>query len=166
MKLRLAGAAVACVLIALPGRAAAEWTLGNSTEGGVATVFLTRSTTYGGAVAFVCDNRSTASEYVLVVTSPFDAVLGRLEVTMAVGAQPPATTPWTATPRDNLLRSRAVIVRDVLAALRAEPGIVFTATDDFGRSYRVEAPVENLNDLVPGFLAGCDALPPPPVRRF
>ena len=167
MKWSLPGAVLASALVALPGPAAAEWLLGNNTEGGVATVFLSRSSTYAGGIAFVCDNRSALQpEYILVVTNPFDAVLGRLEVAVAIGAQPPTTTTWTAIPRDKLLRSRTVVVRDVLATLAAEPGIAFTTNDDFGRSYRVEAPVENIAELVPEFLAACGALPPPAAAPF
>jgi hypothetical protein len=161
------GAVLACLAIAAPSGAAAEWTLGNGGQGGVETVYLTRSAAFAGAVAFVCDNASAAlPQYIVVVTSPFNAALGRLDVTMTIGTQPPTVSTWTASPRDNSLRSRAVVVADVLAAMAGEPSLAFTAVDDFGRNYRVEAPVENLLDLAPAFLQACAALPPAPPRRF
>ncbi|MCC6736557.1 MAG: hypothetical protein IT534_10595 [Bauldia sp.] len=169
MRNRYLGAVLACAAIALPTAAAADWTFGSNVQGGVATAFLTRSTTYGGGIAFICDNASPAMpEYVLLVTSsPFDAALGRLDVTMTIGAEAPTVSPWTAQPRDNRLRSRDdIVLRDLLAALAAAPGITFTMHDDFGRDYRIEAPVENLADVVPSFLAACDALPAAAPMRF
>jgi hypothetical protein len=168
MRNRSFGAFLAVAAVVLPTAAAAEWTLGNNVADGVTTVFLTYSDGYGSGIAFVCDNTSAARpEYILVVTTPFVAALGRLEVTVEVGTKPPTTSTWTAQPRDNRFRSRdGIVVRDVLAAIAGEPVIAFSMRDDFARDYRVEAPVDNLLDLAPGFLAGCDALPPAAPLRF
>ncbi|MGD9739841.1 MAG: hypothetical protein AB7O56_07275 [Bauldia sp.] len=159
----LVGVALLVIGIGVPGAAFAQWTLENNVNPntGEQAVFISRPATFDGAIAFVCINSALiAPSFILVQPTNYDTPLGRVDVTMTLGAKPPTTSRWSFSQASGQLRSQDIVLADVFAALEGETEVAFEVQDTFLRTYRIHAPVENLLELAPDFLERCTALPP------
>lgn len=147
----------------VPGAASAQWTLETNLNPntGEQAVFISRPATFAGAIAFVCINSALiAPSFILIQPTNYDSPLGRIDVTMILGDKPPAVSRWSFAQASGQLRSQDIDVAEVFAGLEGETEIAFEVQDTFLRTYRVDAPVENLLELAPDFLEQCAALPP------